>query len=126
MLRLFRPLWLLLALMLAQAPFVHAHAGGLTAEAAWHLHLPRLDAAAGPVLLGHDGASTELPVARGPQREAQEVSRAGSAWAPAPAVGMGAPQRLACAIRPRPAQAPWAGRHREGLPPPALAPPGHA
>ena len=124
--RLLRPLLLLLALMLAQAPFVHAHAGGVPTQAGWHLHLPRLEVAAGPVLLGHDGASTELPAARGPQREAQEAPRAALAWAPVPAAEAVARPRLASASRPHPALATWAGRHREGLPPPALAPPGHA
>ena len=127
--RLFRPLLLLLALMLAQAPFVHAHAGvagSVPAQRGWHLHLPRLDAAPGPVLVAHDGASTELPAACGPQREAQEASRAGAAWTPAPAAGKVARQCASCAIRPSPVCTAWAGRHRAGLPPPALAPPGHA
>jgi hypothetical protein len=122
MTRLLRPLWLLLALMLAQAPFVHAHAGTPVGRG-WHLHLPRLDAATGPVLVAHDGATTELPTAWVAQRGSRDALRAWPAPTPAAGAQRAGAQRVVYASRSQRQPAGALRARRAGLPPPALAPP---
>ncbi|OIQ65960.1 hypothetical protein GALL_524760 [mine drainage metagenome] len=120
--RLLRPLWLLLALMLAQAPFVHAHAGAPLGHG-WHLHLPRLDAAAGPVLLAHDSATTELLAAWVPQRGSRDALRTGLTPVPAPRLHAADVPPMVLALRASRPLITRARTHRAGLPPPAQAPP---
>jgi hypothetical protein len=122
MLRWFRPLLCLIALVLVHAPFVHAHAGE-PAGRGWHLHLPRIDSAPGPVLVAHESASTELPTAWVPQRELRQALRAWSAPVPGPMARAAATQRVARVERVAQSLPRRLRTHREGWPPPALAPP---